>query len=58
MKKYRIENRTSGIILGVFEATSAEAALDAMAREAGYASYAEVQEVAEGDLTVTLVEEG
>lgn len=44
--KYQIENTSSGIILGVYEASSKEEALDLMAREAGYASYEEAQEAA------------
>lgn len=37
--KYNICNRDSGFDLGIFEADSPEAALDAMARDAGYANY-------------------
>ena len=58
-KTYRIENTRSGVILGDYTADSKEAALDAMARDAGYADYAEAQEVApaaEGDILVTEIE--
>jgi len=40
MTKYTIENTASGVVLGTYEAESAKAALDAMARDAGYADYA------------------
>lgn len=59
MTKYLIENTRSGIILGEYQADSKEAALDAMARDAGYADYAEAQEVApagDGEILVTEVE--
>ena len=41
MTSYKIESVQSGVVLGVWEAESAAAALDAMAREAGYADHAE-----------------
>jgi hypothetical protein len=41
MNTYRISNPTSGTILGTYEGETSEAALEAMARDAGYASYAE-----------------
>uniref|UniRef100_UPI00334265C5 hypothetical protein n=1 Tax=Castellaniella defragrans TaxID=75697 RepID=UPI00334265C5 len=56
--KYQIENTISGIIIGVYEADSADLALDAMARDAGYSDYAEAQAAApaaEGELIVTEV---
>ena len=59
MTTYRIENTASGIILGDYEADSKHAALDAMARDAGYADYAEAQEVApakDGEIIVTEVQ--
>lgn len=40
MMTYTIENTASGVVLGTYEAESAEAALDAMARDAKYANYA------------------
>ena len=53
MKKWSIENRVSGVELGVYEGETREAALDAMARDAGYRDYAEACEVSAGELTVT-----
>jgi len=41
MNTYEISNSTSGIIIGTYEGETAEAALEAMARDAGYTSYAE-----------------
>ena len=40
MTSYRIINRISGLELGCYIATSEQGALDAMARDAGYASHA------------------
>jgi hypothetical protein len=40
MNAYRIENTTSGIVLGVYQADTEAEALDAMARDAGYTSTA------------------
>ncbi len=45
MKKYRIENQHSGVDMGIFDGETEEDALDAMARDAGYADYAEACEV-------------
>lgn len=49
MRYYKIYNRTIGLDLGVFEAADEMAALDALAREAGYRDYAEACEVAPSD---------
>lgn len=46
MKLWRIENTISGAILGEYEGATAEEALDTMAREAGYRTYAECDRVA------------
>ena len=42
--RYKIENTTSGLIMGIYEADSEKAALDAMARDAGYDDYADLDE--------------
>ena len=46
MTRYNISNTLSGVNLGTYEADSEAAALDAMARDAGYANYAEANDVA------------
>lgn len=54
--KYQIENTSSGVILGTYEASSKEEALDLLAREAGYDSYHAAQEAspaAPGEILVT-----
>lgn len=58
MKKFEIANRNSGHVLGVYEGETEEAALDAMAKDAGYSSYAAIpEEVGSAeDLIVTEVE--
>lgn len=45
MKVFRIVS-SAGADLGIFEGATAEEALDAMARDAGYSSLAEATEVA------------
>lgn len=58
--QYRIENMTSGADLGTYSADSEDSALDAMARDAGYASYADLQQRVpgdEGEIVVTEVDD-
>jgi hypothetical protein len=57
-KKFEIANRNSGLVLGVYEGDTKEQALDAMARDAGYSSYAAIPEEvgSEDDLIVAEVE--
>jgi hypothetical protein len=43
MKKFAITNTVSGSELGIFEAENEAAALEQMAKEAGYASYKALQ---------------
>ena len=45
MKSWKIENLISGVCLGIYQAETAESALDKMAREAGYDDYATLQKV-------------
>ena len=56
MKKYQIENTNSAVIFGVYEAESKEMALEELAKDAGYATYAEAYDafsVHEEELLVT-----
>ena len=55
MTKYLITNAKSGAELGVYEGATEAEALDAMARDAGYADYAaccEVAPAAEGEIVM------
>ena len=58
MPRYQIENTISACILGEYDAEDELQALEAMARDAGYKTYAEACEVAptrEGEIVVTAV---
>ena len=59
MATYRIHNQQSGLDLGTYTAESPEAALDAMARDAGYADHAAAEEAApsDGALVVKMVDD-
>jgi hypothetical protein len=55
MTTYRIENMISGVILGDYEGATEAEALDAMARDAGYADYAalcNVVPVKDGEISI------
>ena len=56
--KYEISNSTSGLVLGTYDGTDEGAALDALARDAGYESYSDACSVSAGrfplPLTLTL----
>lgn len=49
MTRYRISNPASGVTLGEYDAESERAALDALARDAGYRDYAAACEVTGDD---------
>jgi hypothetical protein len=55
---YTISNSRSGVILGVYEGTSKDDALDTLARDAGYADYFDACESGfdGGDLIATEIE--
>lgn len=54
-KTYRISNAISGLVLGCYTGSTADEALDAMARDAGYADRKDMDRRAEGgeDLRAT-----
>lgn len=56
MAKFQISNRLSGLRLGTYEAEDESGALEAMARQAGYASYADACAVAPATADELLVE--
>ena len=56
-RKYSITSRFSGFYLGTYPGATPAAALDAMAREAGYQDYARCCEVTGEDASDLLVEE-
>lgn len=51
MTTYRIESE-AGIVMGIYEGADEAQALDAYARDAGYADYAEAQATVGGTVTV------
>jgi len=55
---YTISNAISGMVLGVYEGTSKDDALDTLARDAGYEDYFDACESGEDgdDLIVTEIE--
>lgn len=55
MTTYRIESE-AGVVLGDYDGADEAEALDAYARDAGYADYAEVQATVGGTVTVTEVQ--
>ena len=65
MSAYSIQSNVTGLHLGTYEADSREAALDAMARDAGYTDYAHAcgnaepheTEAAAAELTITEIVE-
>lgn len=56
MMRYQITNPRTGVELGTYEAESKQEALDMMAEDAGYSSYAAASDVTgEYDLSVEVV---
>ena len=55
---YTISNRVSGVVLGVYQGTSKDDALDTLARDAGYADFFDACESGDDgdDLIVTEIE--
>ncbi len=58
MTTFQISNLSSGLVLGAFVGTTAEAALDAMAQEAGYSDFAASCEVTGKRADLAVVEVG
>lgn len=59
MATWTIENTVSGLVLGEWEGETAADALDAMARDAGYRDYADLQvrvPADDGEIIVTRVD--
>jgi hypothetical protein len=58
MTKWKIENASTGVVLGVYEGATANDALDLMAQDAGYEDYQDMKnETGSSMLYVTEVEE-
>jgi hypothetical protein len=58
MYPYQIENTVSGVVLGQYEGANPDDALEALARDAGYANRAEMDReipAADGEIIVTRV---
>lgn len=56
-RMFRISNKVSGAELGIYVAETADEALEAMAREAGYESYQDVCQVTGTDETQLIISE-
>jgi hypothetical protein len=59
MARFQIANTQSSVVLGTYEAADEAGALDAMARTAGYADFADACRVApivEGEMLVVRVD--
>ena len=57
MENFEISNATSGAVLGVYHAENEAAALDMMARDAGYSDYTDAQSVAPAEFSEVIVNE-